>query len=64
MPIVSRGTETRQVNLHSQTLVGTDTLMHLMKMKQKFSLEKKNRLNVNLLKSDVIAAEIKEASQQ
>jgi hypothetical protein len=35
-----------------------------MKMKQKFSLEKKNRLNIYLLKSDVIAAEIKEASQQ
>lgn len=35
-----------------------------MKMKQKFSLEKTNRLNVNLLKSGVIAAEIKEASKR
>jgi len=65
MPIVSRGIETRHVNLQSQTLGETDTLMHVIKIKQNVSLEKKNRLNVNLLKSYVIiAAEINETSQQ
>ena len=56
---------TRHVDLQSQKLAGTDTLTQVMTMEQTFSLEKKNRLNTNLLKSYVvIAAEIKEASQQ
>lgn len=64
MPKDSRGVEARHVNVQSQTLVGMEILTHVMATKQKFSLEKKNRLNISVLKSDVIAGEIKESSQQ